>query len=86
MADGVLPCAVRSSPNFDDDTNTPSPLNPTDPNSVTRTQWIANMISHLQSGYEPLGILVLITVYSCVIAVCFLPPETPTSRDDDGKQ
>jgi hypothetical protein len=46
----------------------------TSPTNITRTQWIANLIAGLQSGYEPLGTMVLVSVYSCVMAVCFLPP------------
>lgn len=41
---------------------------------VSQEQWLANLLARLTEGYQSTGILVLVSVYTYFMAVCFLPP------------
>ena len=41
---------------------------------VSREQWLANLLQRLTQGFQPMGVLILVTVYTYFMGVCFLPP------------
>jgi hypothetical protein len=42
--------------------------------TISQEQWLANLLERLTEGYQPTGVLILVSVYAYFMAVCFLPP------------
>jgi hypothetical protein len=91
ICDGVLCCvsvallrhlfcvcrAIRHRPSA----SAGSPNSTNSNSNISRAQWVSNIVSHLEEGYQPIGLLLLVTVYACVMAISFMPPVVPAAED-----